>query len=198
MISAFNRSQIVWGILGLVGSALCYALAWLFFRYGSSMALDSFGYSTAAAPWIAAAALVAITLTGWRKWQNGQGFQSFSESALFSNFGAMGDAANAYVVDHYANQVTGPAHVLSQIFLGGPLFLFRSLHRLRLRFPHEEGLEEKLARMLALLHAANKWQGLADYPGQEREILLLNLMKKIEFSKHKGNVRFKTKTSHGI
>jgi hypothetical protein len=198
MIAAFNRSQIVWGILGLIGSVVCYALAWLFFRYGAAMALHAFGYSPAAAHWIAGAALVGITFSGWWTWRNGQGFQSYAESALCHNFGGAADTAGAYLVDHYAGQVTGPAYVLSQTFLGGPLFLLRSMHRLRLRIPKEEGLEERLTRMLKVLNAANKWQGLADYPGQEREVLLLNLMKKIDFSQHKGNVRFKARTTHGI
>lgn len=198
MISEFNRSQVVWGVLGLAGSVVCYVLAWLFFRYGVTMALHAFGFSTGAAPWLAFAALGGISFSGWRTWKNGAGFQTFSESALYHDLGGAADTAGAHVVDHYAGQVTGPAYVLSQVFLGGPLLLLKSIHRLRSLIPNEAGLEQKLAHLLAVLHAADKWQGLADYPGQEREIFLLNRMKKIDFSQHKGKVRFKAKTSHGI
>lgn len=198
MIAEFNRRQIVWGMFGLAGSVVCYVLAWLFFRYGATMALHAFGYSTGSAPWIAFAALGGVTFSGWRTWENGQGFQSYSESALCHDWGGAANTAGAYLVDHYAGRVTGTAYVLSQIFLGGPLLLLKNLHRIRTRVPEEAGLEQKLAHLLAVLHAANKWQGLADYPGQEREILLLNLMKKIDFSQHKGNVRFKARSSDGI
>ncbi len=198
MISAFNRSQIVWAVFGLAGSAVCYVLAWLFFEYGATMALHAFGYPTGSAPWIAFAALGGITFSGWRTWKNGEGFQSYAESALCHDFGGAANTAGAHVADYYAGRVTGTAYVLSQIFLGGPLLLLKNLHRIRTRIPEEAGLEQKLAHLLVVLHAANKWQGLADYPGQEREVLLLNLMKKIDFSQHKGNVRFKAKTSDGI
>lgn len=94
--------------------------------------------------------------------------------------------------------MTGLAYVLSQALLAGPLLLLRSLHRLRNLVPEEAGLEQKLVHLLAMLQAANKWQGPSDYPGLEREVLLLNFMKKIDFSRHNGNVRFKVRTFEGI
>jgi hypothetical protein len=84
------------------------------------------------------------------------------------------------------------------LFLGGPLLLLRGLHRFRRLVPNEDGLDQKLTRLLAVLHAANKWQGLSDYPGQKREVLLLAHMKKIDFSAHKGQARFKAGSSDGI
>jgi hypothetical protein len=198
MISEFNRGQIVFGVLSFLGGLLCYALAWLFFRYGAAIVLHAVGFSTTTAPWVAAVALAGITFSGWRTWQNGQDFQTYAESALYHDLGGAADTAGAHVVDHYMGKVTGPAHVLSQLFLGGPLLLFRGLHRFRRLVPNEDGLDQKLARLLAVLHAANKWQGLSDYPGQEREVLLLAHMKKIDFSAHKGQARFKAGSSDGI
>lgn len=198
MIAEFNRRQVVWGVLGIAGGLVCYVLAWLFFRYGAAMALHAFGFSTGSAPWLAFAALGGISFSGWRTWKKDEGFQSYSESVFYHDLGSAADTAGAHIVDHYAGQVTGPAYVLSQLFLGGPLLLLKSIHRLRSRIPDDAGLEPKLAHLLAVLHAAGKWQGLADYPGQEREVFLLNRMKKIDFSQHKGKVRFKARTSDGI
>jgi hypothetical protein len=194
MISEFNRSQIMWGVVGLAGSVVCYVLAWVFFRHGAEMVLHACGFSTGVAPVLALLALACITFSGWRTWKKGEGFQSYSESAFYHDFGGGAKTAG----DHRGAKMTGLAYVLSQAFLAGPLLMLRSLHRIRTRVPEEAGLEQKLAHLLAVLHAANKWQGLSDYPGQEREVLLLNLMKKIDFSQHKGNARFKAKTSDGI
>jgi len=194
MISAFNRSQVIWGVFGLAGSVVCYVLAWLFFRHGAEMVLDSCALSTRAAPWIALLALACITFSGWRTWKKGEGFQSYSESAFYHDFGGGAETAD----NHRGAKMTGLAYVLSQAFLAGPLLLLRSLHRLQKLVPDEAGLEQKLVHLVAMLQAANKWQGPSDYPGQEREILLLNLMKKIEFSRHNGNVRFKVRTFEGI
>ena len=194
MISAFNRSQVVWGVFGLAGSVVCYGLAWLFFEQGAEMVLDACALSTRAAPWTALLALACISFSGWRTWESGQGFQSYSESAFYHDFGGGAETAG----NHRGAKMTGLAYVLSQAFLAGPLLLLRSLHRLQNLVPDEAGLEQKLVHLLAMLRAANKWQGLADYPGQEREVLLLNLMKKIDFSRHNGNVRFKARTFEGI
>lgn len=194
MISAFNRSQVMWGVFGLAGSVVCYVLAWLFFRYGAERVLHACGFSTGVAPVLAILALACITFSGWRTWKKGEGFQSYSESAFYHDFSGGAETAG----NHRGAKMTGLAYVLSQALLAGPLLLLRSLHRIRTQIPEEAGLEQKLAHLLAVLHAANKWQGLADYPGQEREVLLLNLMKKIDFSQHKGNVRFKARSSDGI
>lgn len=198
MIAEFNRRQVFWGACGIAGSIGCYVLAWLFFNYGAAAGLHTFNFSTAGAPWLAVLALAGITFSGWRTWKNGQGYQSYAESVFYHDLGGAADTAGAHLVDHYVGQITGPAYVLSQAFLGGPLLLLKSIHRLRRLIPNEAGLEQRLAHMLAVLHTASKWQGLPDYPGQEREILLLGLMKKIDFSQHKGKVRFKASTSDGI
>ena len=194
MISEFNRSQIIWGVVGLAGSVVCYVLAWLFFEYGAAMALHACGFSTGGAPGLALLALACITFSGWQTWKNGEGFQSYSESAFYHDFGGGAETAG----NHRGAKMTGLAYVLSQSFLAGPLLLLRSLHRLRNLVPNEAGLEHKLGHLLAVLHAANKWQGPSDYPGHEREVLLLNFMKKIDYSRHNGNVRFKVRTFEGI
>lgn len=87
MISEFNRRQVLSGVLSLFGGLACYALAWLFFRYGAAVVLPTAGFSGSAAPWIALLALAGITFSGWRTWQNGQGFQTYAESALYHDLG---------------------------------------------------------------------------------------------------------------
>jgi hypothetical protein len=91
------------------------------------MALHVFGFSTDWAIGIAIAALVGVTWSGYHTWKRGQGFQTYIESALYHNLAGAADTGGAEVVDYSARQVTGPAFVLSQIFLGGPLFALRGL-----------------------------------------------------------------------
>lgn len=66
MISAYNRSKIIRGIFCLLGSLICYLLAWLFFRYALAMVLSMFGYSSQWAISLAMAALTGITWSGYR------------------------------------------------------------------------------------------------------------------------------------
>ncbi|HEY1049110.1 MAG TPA: hypothetical protein VGE39_05120, partial [Prosthecobacter sp.] len=108
------------------------------------------------------------------------------------------DTAGANAVDYHARRVTGPAYVLSQIFLGGPLFLLRGITHLKQRLPDEAGLEAKLHHTLGILRAANKWQSITEHPGHQREIVLLARMKQIDFSAHKGIPRIKASPPDGI
>jgi multisubunit Na+/H+ antiporter MnhB subunit len=198
MISAYNQSQIIRGVLCVLGSLVCYALAWLFFRYASSWVLDSFRFSTNWAVWIAVAALIGITISGYITWQRGQGFQSYVETSLFHDLAGSADTAGANVVDYYARRVTGPAYVLSQVFLGGPLLLLRGMRHFQQLIPNEAVLEQKLHHILGILRKANKWQSITEYPEERREILMLAQLKQIDFSAHKGTPRFKALPPDGV
>lgn len=198
VISAYNRSKIIRGLVCLLGSIVCYLLAWLFFRYASVFVLDMFRCSTQWAVGIGIIALAGVTWSGYRTWKRGEGFKSYVESSLHTNLSSSADTAGAEVVDYYTQRITGPAYVLSQIFLGGPLFALRGLRHFKQLLPNETGLEQKLHAMLGILQKANKWQSITEYPGQEREILMLAQMKKIDFSAHKGIPRFKAPGPDGV
>lgn len=198
MISAYNRSKIIRGMVCLVGSLVCYFLTWLFFRYALALVLSMFGYSSQWAIALAVAALAGITWSGYRTWKRGEGFKSYVESSLYTNLSGSADTAGAEVVDYYTQRITGPAYVLSQVFLGGPLFALRGLRHFKQLLPNEAGLEQKLHAMLGILQKANKWQSITEYPGQEREILMLAQMKRIDFSAHKGIPRFKAPAPDGV
>ena len=191
MISAFNRRQVLWGILGLAGSVVCYVLAWWFIQRVAMDALQSFHLPTTHATWLSWLVLVIITFSGWRTWKSGQGFQSYSESVFSPDLTCGDETTWARAVDNPGQRARGVAYLLSQLFLSGPLLMLESRQRLKNRIPDEAGLETKLADMMAILRTANRWQGLADYPGKEREILLLGRMKQIDFSQYQGRVRFK-------
>lgn len=133
--------------------------------------------------------MIGICVSGYLSWRRGLEFTSYVESNLFHD---LGDSAGGGVaVDQYARQITGPAYLLSQVFLGGPLFLLRAVKSLRQRLPESHELEDRLDVMLKTLRKANKWQGMNEYPGHEQEILMLAQMKQIAFSGFKGVPRFK-------
>lgn len=194
MISEFNRSQIVWSALGLAGSAVCYALTWVFLQRVAMALLDAFNLSGTHATWLSWVMVIVMTLSGWRTWKSGQSFESYAESVFCPDLTGSGETMWMRAADHQGQELRGTAYVMSQLFLSGPLLMLKSIQRLKSRIPDEAGLESKLTHMLGVLRAANKWQGLADHPGQEREIWLLGRMKQIDFSQYEGRVRFKART----
>ena len=191
MIRRYNITCYVTAVALLVGSLLCYGLAWLFFRYGLSLVAWNFRVSWTAsqAAGIAWAALLAITISGFWTWKRRGGFSGFGESALYVDL--MDESGGGVMVEHSLNRVTGPSHVLSQVFLGGPLLALRAFAKANAAQPTSSDLEVRLGGLLAEIQTANRWQGLTDYPGRQREIAMLGQMKKIDLSTHNGRWRFK-------
>ncbi|GEP40802.1 hypothetical protein [Brevifollis gellanilyticus] len=197
MIAAYNRAQILKAIGLIVLSIVCYGIAWLFFAYGLAIIFHMLSLSGAWLSWVAPAAMLVITWSGYRQWQKGDGFKSYVESSLFHDLGD--DSGSAVWTDIYAHRVTGPAYVISQICLGGPLFLLKAWKHLQQRLTAESGLETRLQQVLTTLRTANKWQSIDEYPSDRREILMLAQMKQIDFSAHKGTPRIKASPpAHGV
>ncbi|MDB6072148.1 MAG: hypothetical protein JWL81_3319 [Verrucomicrobiales bacterium] len=94
---------------------------------------------------------------------------------------------------YHAHRVTGPAFVLGQLFLSGPLGILRGWTLLNSRIPESADLESRLENTLVVLRAANKWQGFGDHPELKNEILHLAQMDLIDFSAREHTARFKAK-----
>ena len=156
--------------------------------------LEAFNFSATHATWLSWLMVIVMTLSGWQTWKSGQGFENYGESVFSPDLTGSDETMWARKMDNPGQELRGTAYVLSQLFLSGPLLMLKSLERLKSRMPEEAGLESKLADMLEVLCVANKWQGLADHPGKEREIWLLGRMKQIDFSQYEGRVRFKART----
>ncbi len=193
MISRYNQSQTIKAIvLSIVGLCCCW-LAYLFFRYVPVSLAWQFGHTLPPhiATGIGIFGLAAAWFSGYRTWKARGGLFGYHESGLYHDLGE--DTAGAFVVDFYAHRVTGPAYVLGQIFMAGPQFILRSLTLLRSRIAHSTELEARLETTLDALRAANKWQGIHEYPELRSEILYLAQMDLIDFSGHNGTPRFKAR-----
>lgn len=190
MIRKYNANQTWACILCIPAGIAGYVCAWLFFRYVPEFALRCFGFQPTAV-WLnssAALILLVISFSGFRRWKCGMGFSGYHESSLYHNFEAV--SGGAVAMDFYAHRVTGPAFLLSQLFLAGPLMMLRSFQHFKNRIPGNESLENSLAETLTLLKTINKWQSLSEHPGRERDILLLARIGRIDFSSARGP-RFK-------
>jgi hypothetical protein len=197
MIAQYNRAQFIKACFAALGGVFCFGLAYLFFRYTPIFVMGSFGYplSPLAANLVTLAALIALWFSGYRVWSKRGGLQSYHESAFYHDLGS--DTAGAFMVDHYAHRVTASAHVLTQLFLAGPLLLLKAWTLFSSQISHSPELEQRLGDCLAVLRSANKWQSLTDYPNMKTEILHLAQMGLIDFSAHKGTPRIKAERTHG-
>lgn len=191
MIRRYNRYQIFRAALFLAGGLFCYFLAWLFFRYVPVLIAYQFKipFPDQAAVMVAVLGLAAVSFSGYRRWRAGGGLQGYHESALYHDLGE--ETGGAFVVDFYAHRITGPAHVLSQVFLAGPVLLLRVPTLIANLLPSSAGLEARLVDTLEILRAANKWQPITDYPALKSEVLYLAQIGKIDFSAAKGTPRIK-------
>ena len=191
MIDRYNRTQFIKALLCLVGGVICCCIAYAFFGLVPSLVSTLFGYKlpAIAKPLIGLLGLGIAFISGYQTWKNKGGLVGYHESAFYHDMGT--DSASAVVTDFYAHRITGPAYMLSQIFMAGPVYLLKARTLLASRIEQNPGLEAKLEDTLTALRAANKWQGLSDYPHAKEEVLYLAQMGLIDFSAHKGNPRFK-------
>jgi hypothetical protein len=197
VILRFNILQVLEGVVCVAGSLLGYGAAYLFFRYVPTFIAHQFRLGWPSWWFVAfsLAMLVVVTISGYRLWKTRGGFYGYHESAVYHDFG--GDSGGGTVVDFYAHRITGPAYMLGQVFAAGPLLALRALRHFRNLIPSEFGLETRLGELLARLRQLNKWQGLREYPDEERDILLLVRMRKIDFSARKGEPRFRAFPEYG-
>ncbi|TLD69621.1 hypothetical protein FEM03_16825 [Phragmitibacter flavus] len=193
MIRRYNRNQLIKAILALGGGILYCFITYLFFRYIPAYIASNFGspLSPTVAIAIGILGLAVAGISGYRNWKNRGGLQSYHESAFYHDLGESN--GSAFMLDYYAHRVTAPAHVLSQIFLAGPLLLLKAGTLFSSMLPFSTDLEDRLAAALKALKAAKKWQSLDEYPDRQTEILFLAQMDLIDFSAHKGQPRIKTR-----
>ncbi|MEK0451611.1 MAG: hypothetical protein RL088_3879 [Verrucomicrobiota bacterium] len=193
MIHRFNRSQTTKAVVLIIGGLFCCWLAFLFFRYATVFLGSQFRQSLPR--WlpdvVGFAGLAASWVSGYRVWKADGGLFGYHESGLYHD---LGDAsAGAFMMDRYMHRVTGPAYLLGQVFMAGPLWILKSCTLLRSRIAYSPGLESALEQTLATLRAAAKWEGIADHPDSRNEIYLLARMGLIDFSAHKGTPRLKAR-----
>jgi hypothetical protein len=193
MIRQYNlRELLAAGLCGL-GSLAGYVAAFYFFRFAFRFVGGQFRVPALVA-WsmeLSALVLVLITIGGYFTWRSRNGFSRFDESGM-SNLVDPTVSGGAYELDRAARRVTGPAWLLSQLFLAGPLFALRAHAHLLHRVPDDPQHEARLQQTLETLRRANQWQSLSQYPDAQAEILLLARMGILDYSPAKG--RFKART----
>ena|GEM_PF-1062432 len=191
VIKRYNRLQTIKAILLLLGGLFFSWLAYLFFRYLPAFITSQFGYEleTPVSIGVGIVGLAAAGFSGYRIWKRRGGLFSYHESGLYHNLGE--ETAGAFITDYYAHRITGPAYLLGQIFLAGPVWILEAFTLLYGRIKYSADLESRLETTLEVLRAAKKWQGLHDHPNRSVEILYLAQMELIDFSSHKGAPRFK-------
>lgn len=189
MVAAFNRKQIVLGILSLLLSGVVTVVAFFFFRFASGMILSAFDFE--GWDWlpdaIAAVAVGIIFVSGMTHHARGLSHSGYEESSLYPDLPI--ETGGAAVVDFYTHRVTGCAYLLSQFFLAGPLQLCRGIARFRSRIRDEPGLDQRLTETLESIESADRWQPLGDYRDRAQEVVYLIRMNRIQYSSRKGRVR---------
>jgi hypothetical protein len=188
MIHSHNRTQVLYALLLLVGSL------WFFGSvFGVSFAIlaDESGWSllteTAAAFGIFAVALL-VTI-GHRRWVREGGLSGYQERLRRKNHYKGSELDDPDEVGYLLQTPEG--YFLVQIFKNAPQWPFMAYGRLMSRLPEDGLLESRLQKTFQKIKAANKWQGLEDYPGQKSEVQHLIQMHLLDFSDFKGALRFK-------
>ena len=165
--------------------AACYgfffAVAW-YVRY--SLKLES---PFVHPHWIAVGMVVLVTLSGVLTWRSGRGHYGMEHSDLYIDLEHL--SGGAVAVEHYYNRAAGSAHLLSQLFLAGPLQLLKALQRLRSLLPKGPDMESRLTQLLGEIRNRNKWHPIGEYGVRIELVGHLIRMNKVDFSPAKGTIK---------
>jgi hypothetical protein len=185
MIAQHNRKQIILTAVCLLVALFGFTAAFYFFDFAFRFAADAFGWRAAVrySRAFASAVLVIIGVGGFLRWKNGEGFYGYADSSFFTNFEPL--SGGAIAVDRGLHRVTGPAYILSQIFLLGPLQLLSAYGHFRSMIPQDQALERGLEDLLVEIRSKKKWEEIVNYPGREKEVALLIRIGKLDFSRTK-------------
>jgi len=190
MIKSFNRRQTLRAMMSLVLAMIALAAAFLFFWWATRFANASFKLklSSVVLTAIPIGLTTIVVVTGLLTWRRGKGHTEMAESDLaLPTFDE--STGGAYAVGYYARQVTGPAYLLSQIFLAAPLQFGNAIDCINSRIPDDEELERRLQATLAFARKQKGWHGISEYAGKEQEVSYLIRMRKLLYGSKRGRVK---------
>jgi len=187
VIRRFNASltiRSVWAfVLSLAGYGISAAFVWLFLW----IMKDQFAEERWWLPVGVVGFWSVLTTSGWRRWRSGQGSYGPADSLGFFDFNE--DHAGAWFVQNRAARITGPAWLLSQMFLAGPLQALKGASLLRARLPDDVTTELRLKDLLESIRSKGSWHAVDTWAGREEDISSLIRLGKLEFSSRTGRLR---------
>jgi hypothetical protein len=189
MVRSFNQRQVILGCVNILMSGIACVAAFVFFRTVIWKVTGAFhiGLEGSLQLLLACSLVGVIFVAGIFQWRRGEGHESYADSSL--NVQLEWVSGGAFMMERYAQRVTAPAHVLSQLFLAGPLQLMKGITRFRSLLPVDSQFEARLSEMLEEIRHRKTWHSIDGYVGREKELSALIRMDAVEYSPRKGTVR---------
>ena len=189
MIARYNFRQTLLAVLSFCVGACAFVVTWFFFKFAIPYVIRRLGgnVSHLQEAFIAWGCVGLIALSGFLRWRSGGGFHHFHESGMMLT--TEPHTGLGLKLHTEANRVAAWSYLLGQVFLAGPLHIFRAFSRLRLRIPQTNRLEAELLAFRDELRAKNRWMQVSDYPGREEHVMYLARLGLIDYSPRKGALR---------
>ena len=187
MIRSFNRRQRWKAVGSLVSGILAYLIAWLFFRFATAQALKMWGGDVE--PWvlpsIAAAALLVITFSGWKRHRSGRE-NDFNDAVWWK-----GDVetTGAAVMQYRVNELSSSAWFLASLFTAGPVGILKAIDLWKSCLPVDGDLEQRMTSLLRELRSRNQWVAADSFRDHWEPMSALIRTGHVEFSSIKGRLR---------
>jgi len=188
MIKSFNQRQIVHGFLRAILALIIYALTYCLFKFIFKEFIGNYyrDLPNAAQITLPILPMIFIIYKGVQRWRMGVGNLTISEASfqLPESSGLMMNIA-----DSKLRQNVAFGYIFNSFFLAAPLQMMKAYDHFNGLIPTEFGLDAKLQALLKTITDVNKWQNFTDYPGQERELIFLINMGKVDYSPTKGKIK---------
>jgi hypothetical protein len=187
MIRKHNAIQVATGIGRLCLGLTAMLLAYLFFAFALYFVGDSFGLRISRVVSRAVSLLVCgvILGVGYGMWRRGEN----PEDLPLPGPDIEPVSGGAWAVRNRAQRVTGPAYLLTQVFLAGPLQILKWIGQLRSVIRYSPQYEARLFDLLGAIRAEPRWLPLDSVEEYRREVADLIRMGYLDFSAKEGKIK---------
>jgi len=189
MIKKFNQQQIIFGCLRGLLSLVLFVFTYAFFSFITSFFAVNFGFDVPQKVVVAIASfcVLAVAISGFRRWKNGQGHFTMAEASIPDNTDTNLFSRNIAQQDLTSNATA--IYLLTTLFLAAPIQLLKAYDHFQALIPLDDALENRMLNLLSQLQGLNKWQNFNAHAGAERELIFLIKMSKVQYSPTKGTIK---------
>jgi hypothetical protein len=185
MIQRYNREQMLFGVLAIIGGIVILLVTWVFIRG----ICDFMTILSSKSPrTIASLVMSPIIVLGFRYWWvRGERYAILKDADFRASLDP--DYQGASRTEQDEQLISGFSDLFAQVFYIGPRLICTGITRIYARLSPDADLEQRMASVLDRMRASTKWLPTETYVDHREEVAALIRLGLVDFSASKGRLK---------
>lgn len=193
MIQRYNREQMLFGVLAIIGGIVILLVTWVLVRGICDFMTI---LSTKSPRAIASLVMSALIVLGFRYWWvRGERYAILKDADFRASLDP--DYQGASRTEQDENLVSGFGDLFAQIFYIGQRLICNGITRIYARLIPDPDLEQRMTSTLQRMRVSTKWLSTESYTDHREEVAALIRLGLVDFSASKGRLKAATPGSSG-